>query len=52
MGAGSRSPQPTRMSLICADDWRAFRFHVDCFQVWDAERQARDDQDGLRGGAI
>jgi hypothetical protein len=51
-GCGLTIATADRMSLICADDWRAFRFHVDCFQVWDAERQARDDQEGLRGGAI
>jgi hypothetical protein len=44
-GCGLAIATADKMSLICADDWRAFRFHVDCFQVWDSERQARDDQE-------
>jgi hypothetical protein len=44
-GCGLTITTADRMSLLCADDWRALRFHADCFQVWDAERQARDDQE-------
>jgi hypothetical protein len=44
-GCGLTITTADRMSLLCADAWRALRFHADCFQVWDAERQARDDQE-------
>jgi hypothetical protein len=33
------------MSLICADDWQALRFHLECFEVWDAERTLMKEQD-------
>jgi len=29
---------------ICADDWRTILLHADCFQIWDAERSARDSE--------
>jgi len=44
-GCGLTIATAHKMSLICADDWRVLRFHADCFQVWDAERQAPDDLD-------
>ena len=44
-GCGLTIATADKMSLICADDWRVLRFHADCFQVWDAERQAPDDLD-------
>ena len=34
-----------RMSLICADDWRAVRFHHDCFEAWEAERSLGHDEE-------
>jgi len=39
-GCGLTITTADRMSLICADDWRAVRFHVECFQIWDTERRA------------
>ena len=34
-----------RMTVrISADDWRTLRFHDDCFQIWDAERSATDEE--------
>jgi hypothetical protein len=44
-GCGLTIATAHKMSLICADDWRVLRFHADCFQVWDAERQTPDDLD-------
>jgi len=32
-----------RMRLICADDWKAVRFHHDCFEAWEAERSLGQD---------
>jgi hypothetical protein len=37
-GCGTTITHADKMSLICADDWRALRFHGECFQVWDSER--------------
>src|SRR5262249_21354846 len=37
-GCGAAITTAETMCLICGDDWRAFRFHRGCFEVWDAER--------------
>ena len=38
-GCGQTIGINERMSLICADDWRAVRFHHACFEVWENERR-------------
>jgi len=37
-GCGSPIAVNDRACLLCGEDWRLFRFHLDCFQIWDAER--------------
>jgi hypothetical protein len=32
-----------RMCLLCGEDWKLFRFHLNCFQIWDSERNAEAD---------
>jgi hypothetical protein len=31
---------------VISRDWMFFRFHVDCYKVWDAERLALFEKDG------
>jgi hypothetical protein len=32
-----------QMYLLCGEDWRLFRFHLECFQIWDAARNVGAD---------
>jgi len=43
-GCGDPITTTDKMSLLCADDWRVIRLHVDCFEVWDAARVAQPDE--------
>ena len=36
-GCGAIITTSDTMFLICGDDWRAIRFHDDCFQAWAVE---------------
>jgi hypothetical protein len=46
-GCGESITWHQRMTVrICRADWRTVRLHGDCFEIWDAERQARDEREG------
>jgi len=33
------------MTLLCSEDWKAIRFHDDCFHAWNAERAHKPDEE-------
>jgi hypothetical protein len=45
-GCGESITWHQRMTVrICRDDWRAVRLQGDCFEIWNAERQARGQRE-------
>jgi len=36
--------RPLTQCLLCGEDWRLMRFHLECFQVWGDERSAGSDE--------
>jgi hypothetical protein len=44
-GCGQAIAVNESMSLICAEDWQALRFHHECFEAWDAERTIRGNEE-------